>query len=136
MAVSGSRRSLRVTLSVLASTWVLTACGGTAAAPTPTAGASSPAAVPAASPVRPGLASPVASPSSIASALTPTANASAVAGESYTVQSGDTLATIAQQYYSDPTQWQRIYDANKDTIGSDPDKLAVGMKLTIPPKQS
>jgi nucleoid-associated protein YgaU len=57
-------------------------------------------------------------------------------GDSYTVQSGDTLATIAQQYYGDSTQWRRIYDANKDTIGDDPDKLKLGTKLTIPPKQS
>jgi nucleoid-associated protein YgaU len=87
--------------------------------------------------VRPGLASPVPSPSTIALvSTTPSATASQVAGETYEVQSGDTLLSIAQQYYSDPSQWQRIYDANKDTIGSDPNKLSVGMKLTIPPKQS
>jgi nucleoid-associated protein YgaU len=67
--------------------------------------------------------------------VAPTASPEA-SGESYEVQSGDTLATIAQQFYGDPTQWQRIYDANKDAIGSDPDKLKLGTKLTIPPKQS
>jgi nucleoid-associated protein YgaU len=59
-----------------------------------------------------------------------------VGGETYEVQSGDTLATIADKAYGDGTQWRRIYDANKDTIGPDPDKLKIGMKLTIPPKQS
>ena len=44
--------------------------------------------------------------------------------------------SIAQQFYGDPTQWRRIYDANKDAIGADPDKLKVGTKLTIPPKPS
>jgi nucleoid-associated protein YgaU len=93
--------------------------------------------VPAASPQRPALASPAASPSTAsASAATPAPTAGeAAAGESYEVQSGDTLATIANQFYGDPTQWRRIYDANKDTIGADPDKLKIGMKLSIPPKQ-
>jgi len=51
------------------------------------------------------------------------------------VQSGDTLLTIADQKYGDGAQWRRIYDANKDVIGSDPDKLKIGMQLKIPPKQ-
>jgi nucleoid-associated protein YgaU len=119
---------------------VLTACGGSAAAPTLTAVApAASSASPAPSPARPALASPVASPSPGLAGATPTAaatEATAGGGESYEVQSGDTLATIAQQFYGDPTQWRRIYDANKDAIGADPDKLKLGMKLTIPPKQS
>jgi nucleoid-associated protein YgaU len=78
----------------------------------------------------------VASPSPVAFSPTPTPTTAQVAAETYEVQSGDTLLSIAQQYYSDPTQWRVIYDANKDTIGADPDKLQVGMKLTIPPKPS
>jgi nucleoid-associated protein YgaU len=72
-------------------------------------------------------------------AATPTTAVAApteAGSESYEVQAGDTLASIAQQYYGDSGQWQRIYDANKDTIGADPDKLKLGMKLSIPPKQS
>jgi nucleoid-associated protein YgaU len=65
----------------------------------------------------------------------PTSAPAQASGETYEVQSGDTLLSIAQQYYGDPTLWRQIYDANKDTIGTDPDKLQVGMKLTIPPKQ-
>jgi nucleoid-associated protein YgaU len=84
------------------------------------------------------LASPAASPSpAVVSAVTPAASPTAEAGgDTYEVQSGDTLATIAQQFYGDPTEWRRIYDANKDAIGADPDKLKLGTKLTIPPKQS
>jgi nucleoid-associated protein YgaU len=112
------------------------ACSGGAAAPTPTAAATnSPASVPAPSPQRPPLASPIASPSSVSSASTPTTTTPEGAGETYEVQAGDTLLSIAQQFYGDVTQWRRIYDANKDMIGADPDKLKVGMKLTIPPKQ-
>jgi nucleoid-associated protein YgaU len=129
-------RSLQITVAAVA-LGLSSACGGGAAAPTVTAvPTSSPAAVPAPSPARPPLASPAPSPSSVAAVATPTTAVAQVAGESYEVESGDTLATIAQQFYGDPTQWRRIYDANKDTIGADPDKLKIGMKLTIPPKPS
>jgi nucleoid-associated protein YgaU len=70
-----------------------------------------------------------------AAGATPVATVDASAGDTYEVQSGDTLLTIAEQYYGDTTQWRKIYDANKDVIGSDPDKLKIGMKLKIPPKQ-
>jgi nucleoid-associated protein YgaU len=114
------------------------ACGGGAAAPTPTViPVTAVSAVPAPSPQRPPLASPAASPATAITAATPTAAASADTppGDSYEVQSGDTLLSIAEQLYGDTTQWRRIYDANKDVIGSDPDKLKIGMKLKIPPKQ-
>jgi nucleoid-associated protein YgaU len=84
------------------------------------------------------LASPVASPAPAVAAASPTtgaASADTTSGDTYEVQSGDTLLTIAEQFYGDATQWRRIYDANKDVIGSDPDKLKIGMKLKIPPKQ-
>jgi len=79
----------------------------------------------------------VASPAPAISAASPTAAASTdtAAGDTYEVQSGDTLLSIADQFYGDTAQWRRVYDANKDVIGSDPDKLKIGMKLKIPPKQ-
>jgi nucleoid-associated protein YgaU len=80
----------------------------------------------------------VASPAPAVTAASPTAaaaSADTTSGDTYEVQSGDTLLTIAEQFYGDATQWRRIYDANKDVIGSDPDKLKIGMKLKIPPKQ-
>lgn len=118
---------------------LVTACGGGGAAPTSTAPAPSPAgAAPVPSPSRPPLASPAASPSPgvSSSAPSPSPAADTAGGQSYEIQAGDTLATIAQQFYGDPTQWRRIYDANKDAIGDDPDKLKLGAKLSIPPKQS
>ncbi len=51
----------------------------------------------------------------------------------YVVAEGDTLAVIANKVYGDSSLWQKIYDANKDVIGSDPDHIQIGMKLTIPP---
>jgi nucleoid-associated protein YgaU len=124
-------------LLAIAALGLVTACGGGGAAPAATSVPPSPSgAAVAPSPARPALASPVASPSASVAGPSPTATggAAVAGGESYEVQSGDTLATIAQQFYGDSTQWRRIYDANKDAIGSDPDKLKLGTKLTIPPK--
>ena len=142
-----SRGSLRIQPGprALAAGWILvtlslgTACGAGAAAPTPTAAPTTSANTPpVASPQRPALASPAASPSAVVAtsgAATPTPTAPEAAAETYEVQPGDTLGSIANQFYGDQTQWRRIYDANKDAVGSDPDKLKVGTKLTIPPKQ-
>jgi 5'-nucleotidase len=115
---------------------VLSGCGGTAAQPTPTAAAPTAAAVaPAPSATRPQLASPSPSPASPSSPA-PAAVSSPEPEQTYEVQSGDTLLSIAEQFYGDATKWRRIYDANKDVIGNDPDKLKLEMKLKIPPKES
>jgi ABC-type amino acid transport substrate-binding protein len=55
--------------------------------------------------------------------------------QDYVVQAGDTLSKIAGKVYGDvgPKAWHRIYEANKDAIGTNPSGLKVGMKLTIPP---
>src|SRR6266542_3258202 len=51
--------------------------------------------------------------------------------QTYTVQPGDTLSRISQQFYGDASQYMRIYQANRDKL-SDPNKIQVGQKLTIP----
>lgn len=47
----------------------------------------------------------------------------------YTVKQGDNLSTIAKKY---GTTWQKIYNANKSTIGSNANLIYAGTKLTIP----
>jgi nucleoid-associated protein YgaU len=54
--------------------------------------------------------------------------------KSYTVREGDTLSRIAKVFYGDEGGYLKIYEANKDVIGPDMDKLKAGMELTIPPK--
>ena len=49
----------------------------------------------------------------------------------YTVVTGDTLGSIAQQFYGDSSQWTRIFNANQDQI-SDPDLIFPGQVLRIP----
>ena len=124
-------------VSTTLSLGVLSGCGGTAAQPTPTAAPTTAAVAPAPSATRPQLASPSPSPSTPTPAAPAAVSSSSPQPEqTYEVQSGDTLLSIAEQFYGDATKWRRIYDANKDVIGNDPDKLKLEMKLKIPPKES
>lgn len=58
--------------------------------------------------------------------------ASRPSGTTHTVASGETLSAIAERYLGSKGAWKRLYEANKDAIGSDPAKLKVGTKLVIP----
>jgi tetratricopeptide (TPR) repeat protein len=49
----------------------------------------------------------------------------------YTVQRGDTLASISRKFYKSSARWQKILDANSDTL-SKPGDLKPGQTLTIP----
>ena len=53
------------------------------------------------------------------------------AAESYTVQKGDTLWSIARKVYGNGNQWPRIFDVNRDQL-SEPGRLHTGMVLRIP----
>jgi nucleoid-associated protein YgaU len=48
------------------------------------------------------------------------------------VQPGDTLRSIALDQYGDAEMWQTIYQANRATIGPNPDALVAGTTLQIP----
>ncbi|MEG4939477.1 LysM peptidoglycan-binding domain-containing protein [Microcoleus sp. F4-D5] len=50
----------------------------------------------------------------------------------YTVQPGDTLSVIAQNFYGDANLWQTIHEANRSVIGQDPDQIFPGQNLVIP----
>lgn len=52
----------------------------------------------------------------------------------HTVQAGETLGSIALKYYKNAGQkfYMAIYEANKSTIGDNPNKINVGMVLNIP----
>lgn len=52
--------------------------------------------------------------------------------ETYTVVAGDSLSKIAQRAYGNANEWRRIYDANRQLIGDNPDLIKPGQKLTIP----
>jgi len=50
----------------------------------------------------------------------------------HTVQKKETLYALARQYYNDQSRWKDIYEANRAEIGSDPSKIRIGQRLTIP----
>lgn len=51
--------------------------------------------------------------------------------ETYVVQKDDTLQKISEKVYGTTKKWQKIYEANKDTLKS-PDMIRAGQKLVIP----
>ncbi len=53
------------------------------------------------------------------------------AGQTYVVQSGDTLVSISRKFYKSPKRWKAILEANKKNI-RDPKDLTVGQALVIP----
>ena len=50
----------------------------------------------------------------------------------YTVSSGDSLSKIAKKLYGDANAWTKIYEANKTTIGDNPDLIRPGQRFVIP----
>ena len=52
-------------------------------------------------------------------------------GQKYTVQSGDTLSAIAQKFYGKASQYNKIFEANRDQL-SDPNHVRAGQELVIP----
>jgi nucleoid-associated protein YgaU len=62
----------------------------------------------------------------------PTARAQVDSSKSYRVQSSDTLVAISRKLYGSSSEWEKIYDANRDAIGSNPVRLKVGTVLRLP----
>jgi len=56
---------------------------------------------------------------------------SSLGAKVYTVQPGDTLSGISVKVYNTSRHYQKIYEANKDSI-EDPNTLQVGLKLNMP----
>lgn len=53
-------------------------------------------------------------------------------GSTYVVKSGDSLTQIASKIYNSAGDYQIIYSANANKIGSNPGLISVGMELDIP----
>jgi NitT/TauT family transport system substrate-binding protein len=61
----------------------------------------------------------------------PAAAAPSDGAQEYTVVSGDTLSHLAQRFYGDHYQWNKIYEANKSTM-KNPNFLFIGQRILIP----
>jgi nucleoid-associated protein YgaU len=49
----------------------------------------------------------------------------------YTVKPGDSLSAIAQQFYGKASEYNRIFEANRDRL-NDPNQIRAGQELVIP----
>jgi LysM repeat protein len=49
----------------------------------------------------------------------------------YTVQPGDSLSKIARQFYGNPNDYMKIFEANRDQL-KDPNRIQPGQQLIIP----
>jgi len=66
--------------------------------------------------------------------VTMTAGASASGGHAqrrHTVRAGDTLSKISREYYGDPNQFTKIFNANRSVL-KDPNSISPGLELVIP----
>lgn len=63
---------------------------------------------------------------------TVTTDSNSITGETYTVQPKDSLWSIAVRSYGDGYQWMKIYTANVEKIGKNPNVLEKDTELTIP----
>jgi NitT/TauT family transport system substrate-binding protein len=60
-----------------------------------------------------------------------TAKATKSGAQEYMVKLGDTLSKLSERFYNSPYKWEKIYEANKDTL-KNPHYIYVGQKLMIP----
>ncbi|GAA2300305.1 transglycosylase family protein [Streptomyces kunmingensis] len=76
---------------------------------------------------------PVRTPARTVKDVKPEVTPQSAAGraESYTVIGGDTLSAIADTRKV-PGGWERLYSANRKTIGADPDLIIPGQRLAMP----
>ena len=48
------------------------------------------------------------------------------------IKGGDTLSGIADNQYKDARKWSAIFNANREQIGENPNKIRVGQRLNLP----
>jgi NitT/TauT family transport system substrate-binding protein len=60
-----------------------------------------------------------------------TAKGTKPAAQEYTVKLGDTLSKLSERFYNSTSKWDKIYEANKDTV-KNPHYIYIGQKLMIP----
>ena len=49
----------------------------------------------------------------------------------YTVQPGDTLSKISKEFYGNPNQYMKIFEANRTQL-KNPNEIQVGQQLVVP----
>lgn len=62
----------------------------------------------------------------------PPSGATGAGGRTYTVKRGDNLWKIAKAFYGSGAMWTKIYEANQDVIGKNPNLIYPGQVYMIP----
>jgi NitT/TauT family transport system substrate-binding protein len=53
------------------------------------------------------------------------------AAQEYIIKQGDTLSKLAERFYESVSKWEKIYEANRDTV-KNPNYIFIGQKIVIP----
>lgn len=53
-------------------------------------------------------------------------------GNDYVVQAGDSLWSISMASYGTGYNWSKVYEANKDVLGANPNQIEKGTKIALP----
>lgn len=61
-----------------------------------------------------------------------TLSSDTAAVKKHIVKKGESLSLIAKQYTGSVKKWKELYEANKATVGNNPDLIQPGMELTLP----
>ena len=56
------------------------------------------------------------------------------AAQEYIIVQGDTLSKLADRFYNSMNKWEKIYEANRDTV-KNPHYIYVGQRIMIPPDE-
>jgi nucleoid-associated protein YgaU len=76
-------------------------------------------------------AQPQAAGAQIGPGMAPGAGGQTSGARTHKVEKGDTLSAIAKKYYGKASEYNKIFEANRDQL-KDPDKIKVGQTLRIP----
>jgi len=76
-------------------------------------------------------AQPQAAGAQIGPGMAPGGGGQTSGARTHKVEKGDTLSAIAKKYYGKASEYNKIFEANRDQL-KDPDKIKVGQTLRIP----
>jgi len=56
------------------------------------------------------------------------------AAQEYIIKQGDTLSKLAERFYNSMNKWEKIYEANRESV-KNPHYIYVGQRIVIPPDE-
>ena len=56
------------------------------------------------------------------------------AAQEYIIKQGDSLSKLAERFYNSMNKWEKIYEANRDSV-KNPNYVFIGQKIVIPPDE-